>query len=225
MQGEVRTRGDYEWGSWGKWVGGAFKGSINIWKFKNTHVNVNLLPAIGKAIFNSLVQEVLICGHLCCCQDERWVCCSILRLVLFDRCRGQKKCNDIPHLYSALQKRLLWIKMYMSEQYASLITLTFSSQTWENNQLYAEHSHISSESQTTSIFILITSQAPASAEIAQESHQYLIHEHARLHVQWFTTWLTQTLLCTSFHTTVHTEKHLKRSVLPFLRHVTPLTSC
>lgn len=49
--------------------------------------SLGLLPAVGNAVFNGLIQQVLVGRHLSSSQDEGRVSGGILRLVLFDGCR------------------------------------------------------------------------------------------------------------------------------------------
>lgn len=100
----------------------------------------DLLPAASSTIFNSLVHKMLISGHLCRCQDERWVCRSILGLVLFNRCRGHKKCNMTTTVTQFLISIPPFGKIYASEKYANLITITvLVVKLQKSNQLQTEH--------------------------------------------------------------------------------------
>lgn len=134
-----------------------------MWKF---------LPAVGKTIFNSLVYKVLISGHLCCCQDEWGVCCSILRLVLFNGCRCQKKqkfrrdrvqCLLNSSSVFCLTERLHWKNAHVWKICKFNYSNRFGRQTLD---VFSVKLIAFSESYSASSFILITF---TSAEITQES--------------------------------------------------------
>lgn len=55
----------------------------------------NLLPAFGDAVFNGLIQQVLVGWHLSSSQDKRWVSGGILRLILINGCRIERQSKVI----------------------------------------------------------------------------------------------------------------------------------
>ncbi len=63
----------------------------------------NILPAFGNAVFNGLIQQLLVSWHLGSSQDERRVSGGILGLVLVDGCRMGNKAKSLKVTYAPTQ--------------------------------------------------------------------------------------------------------------------------